>query len=154
MLILQYKVSLLLTDLVAAVVLFIFMPVLLCFLCCYRFSVNEDFIIIQNARTDPSPIRSSTLALCRAAETSRTPSRQVRRHSADGIKIAGRPRDLPVPVVWPVIRGRTCKWAWPRGAALRSGKFPTSSNRRRHVSRAVGGLVADCSSSHNECSLR
>jgi len=133
MLILQYKVSLLLTDLVAAVVLFIFMPVLLCFLCCYRFSVNEDFIIIQNARTDPSPIRSSTLALCRAAETSRTPSRQVRRHSADGIKIAGRPRDLPVPVVWPVISGRTCKWAWPRGRKISAPRYEAVSFRRVRI---------------------
>jgi len=34
------------TDLVAAFVLYIFMLVLLCFLCCYRFSVNKDLHII------------------------------------------------------------------------------------------------------------
>jgi len=45
MLMLQYKAySLLVTDLVAAFVLFIFMLVLLCFLCCYRFSVKKRFM--------------------------------------------------------------------------------------------------------------
>jgi len=34
------------TDLVVAFVLFFFMLVLLCFLCCYRFSVNEDLYIV------------------------------------------------------------------------------------------------------------
>ena len=38
----QYKVSLLFIDLVVAFVLFLFMPVLLCCLCCYRFSANKD----------------------------------------------------------------------------------------------------------------
>jgi len=45
MLILQYKVSLLLTDMVAAFVLFIFMLVFLCFLYCCRLSVKKDLYI-------------------------------------------------------------------------------------------------------------
>jgi len=40
--ILQYKVSLLVRDLVVAFVLFIFNACIAVFLCCYRFSVNKD----------------------------------------------------------------------------------------------------------------
>jgi len=53
------KRHLLMIDLVAAFVLFIFMLVLLRFLCCYRFSVIKIYII--NARTEP---RVSTELYC------------------------------------------------------------------------------------------
>jgi len=42
---LSTKHHLLMINLVAAFVLFIFMLVLLCFLRCYRFSVNRDYYI-------------------------------------------------------------------------------------------------------------
>jgi len=52
MLILQYtKRRLLVVDLVAAFVLFIFMLVLLCFLRCYRFSANKDLYIAHLEQT-------------------------------------------------------------------------------------------------------
>jgi len=50
MLILQYKVSLLLMDLVVAFVLFIFMLAYCFFLCCYRFLVTKDLYIYTVAQ--------------------------------------------------------------------------------------------------------